>query len=456
MKILILGAGQVGSTLAKYLCLDDDNDITIVDQVEDKLTLLQRHLDIKTVVGHGAYPSVLEKAGIKTMDMVIAVMRSDERNMVACRMAHTLYHVEKKIARIRTTEYLLRPELFSNETVPIDFIITPEILITEYIKGIVEEPGASQVFDFENGLVQLVETRAYVGTPIVNRPIKELHDHIPDVQMRIVGLYRNDRAILTKSDTVVREGDHVYFIAKKNHVSRALKEFRRAENTYQKIFIAGGGNIGLNVAKLLEDTHNIRIIELDEDRAMALSEELNHTLVLQGNASDEDLLLEEGIENTDLFLALTDSDEVNVIVSILAKRLGAHKTIALVKRDVYASLAEQSDDVDIIVSPDQITVGGILSHIRKGDTMKVHSLQHGKAEAIEIVVHGDKNTSKVVGLKIKDLSLPEGVVVGAIVRDSELLMGSKKLVIEQGDHILIMLTDVGKIHQVESLFSENE
>ena len=456
MKILILGAGQVGSTLAKYFCSDNDNDITIVDQKEDKLSPLQRHLDIKTVMGYGAYPSVLEKAGIKSMDMIIAVMGSDERNMVACRMAHTLYNVEKKIARIRTKEYLLRPEIFSNDALPIDFLITPEILITDYIKGIVEEPGASQVFDFENGLVQLVETRAYVGTPIVNRPIKELHEHMPDVKMRIVSLYRNGKAIPALSDTVIREGDQVYFLAKKNHISRALKEFRRAENTYEKIFIAGGGSIGLNVATLLEDTHNIRIVELNEERAKSLAEQLDNTLVLQGSASDEDLLKEEGIENTDLFLALTDSDEVNVIVSILAKRLGAHKTIALVKRDVYSSLAEQSGDVDIIVSPDQITVSGILSHIRKGDCMKVHSLQHGKAEAIEIVVHGDEKTSEVVGMKIKDLPLPEGVVIGAIVRDNELLMGSKKLIIEQGDHVLMVLMDVQKIHEVEALFLENE
>ena len=456
MKILILGAGQVGSTLAKYLCSDNDNDITIVDQKEDKLSPLQRHLDIKTVMGYGAYPSVLEKAGIKSMDMVIAVMGSDERNMVACRMAHTLYNVEKKIARIRTKEYLLRPEIFSNDALPIDFLITPEILITDYIKGIVEEPGVSQVFDFENGLVQLVETRAYVGTPIVNRPIKELHEHMPDVKMRIVSLYRNGKAIPALSDTVIREGDQVYFLAKKNHISRALKEFRRAENTYEKIFIAGGGSIGLNVATLLEDTHNIRIVELNEERAKSLAEQLDNTLVLQGSASDEDLLKEEGIENTDLFLALTDSDEVNVIVSILAKRLGAHKTIALVKRDVYSSLAEQSGDVDIIVSPDQITVSGILSHIRKGDCMKVHSLQHGKAEAIEIVVHGDEKTSEVVGMKIKDLPLPEGVVIGAIVRDNELSMGSKKLIIEQGDHVLMVLMDVQKIHEVEALFLENE
>jgi trk system potassium uptake protein TrkA len=456
MKILILGAGQVGSTLAKYLCSDNDNSITIVDHKEENLAPLQRHLDIKTVVGHGSYPSVLEKAGIKQMDMVIAVMKSDESNMVACRMAFTLYNVEKKIARIRTTEYLHRPELFSKGAVPIDFLITPENLITDYITGIVEEPGASQVFDFENGLVQLVETRAFIGTPIVNKPVRELHQHLPDTPMRIISLYRNGRALLCNSDTVIREGDHVYFLTRKEHVASLLKEFRRADKSYKNIMIAGGGTIGSNLAMSLETSHNIRVIELNEQRAMDLEEKLNNTLVLQGNASDEDLLIDEGIEETDLFLALTDSDEVNVIVSILAKRLGAHKTIALVKRDVYASLAEQSDEIDMIVSPDQITASGILSHIRRGDTMKVHCLQHGKAEAIEIVVHGNEQTSQVIGKQIKDLELPQGVVLGAVVRDQELLMGSKKLVIETNDHILLMLTDVSKIHKVESLFSDTE
>ncbi len=456
MKILILGAGQVGSTLAKYLCSDNDNSITIVDNKEDNLAPLQRHLDIKTVVGHGAYPSVLEKAGIKKMDMVIAVMKSDESNMVACRMAFTLYNVDKKIARIRTAEYLHRPELFSKKAVPIDFLITPENLITDYITGIVEEPGASQVFDFENGLVQLVETRAFIGTPIVNKPVKELHQHLPDTPMRIISLYRDGRALLCSSDTVIREGDHVYFLTRKDHVASLLKEFRRADRSYKNIMIAGGGTIGSNLAMSLEESHNIRVIELNEQHAMELEEKLNNTLVLHGNASDEDLLIDEGIEETDLFLALTDSDEVNVIVSILAKRLGAHKTIALVKRDVYASLAEQSDEIDMIVSPDQITASGIISHIRKGDTMKVHCLQHGKAEAIEIVVHGSEQTSQVIGRRIKDLELPEGVVLGAVVRDQELLMGSKNLVIETNDHILLMLTDVSKIHKVESLFSDAE
>ena len=413
-------------------------------------------MDIKTVVGHGAYPSVLEKAGIKKMDMVIAVMKSDESNMVACRMAFTLYNVDKKIARIRTAEYLHRPELFSKEAVPIDFLITPEILITEYIKGIVEEPGALQVFDFENGLVQLVETRAFRGTPIVNRPVKELHQHLPDTPMRIISLYRNGRALLCTSDTVIREGDHVYFITRRDHIPSLLKEFRRADRSYKNIMIAGGGTIGASLAQSLESSHNIRVIELNEQCAIELEEKLDNALVLHGNASDETLLIDEGIEETDLFLALTDSDEVNVIVSILAKRLGAHKTISLVKRDVYALLSEQSEEIDMTVSPDQITASGILSHIRKGDTMKVHCLQHGKAEAIEIVVHGDEHTSQVIGRRIKDLNLPSGVVVAAVIRDQELLMGSKKLLIEENDHVLLMLTDVSKIHQVESIFSDNE
>jgi trk system potassium uptake protein TrkA len=452
MKILILGAGQVGSTLAKYLSEDDDNDITIIDKDEVNLLDLQRHLDIKTVCGFAAYPNILEEADIRNMDMVIAVTRSDEGNMLACQMAHTLYQVDKKIARVRTAEYLHRKELFSNDAIPIDFIITPEGLVTNYIKRVVEEPGAEQVFEFENGLVQLVETKAYAGTPIVGHSIKELHKHLPKIHMRIVSLYRNGQAIPAYGDTVIKDGDRVYFVTKKESVSKVLKEFRRVDKAYRNIIIAGGGRIGLNLAKHLEKNHRVRIIEQSKERVKELADELEDVLVLRGNASDEELLLEEGIENTDLFLALTDSDEINVIVSILAKRLGAHKTIALVKRNVYEDLAEQSDDVDMVISPDQITTSGILAHIRKGDTMMVHSLRQGKSEAIELIVHGDKDHSDVVGRSIGEINLPDGVVVGSIVRNNKVIMGSRMLIIEEGDHILLVLTDVNKIHEVEKLF----
>jgi trk system potassium uptake protein TrkA len=452
MKILILGAGQVGSTLAKYLSEDDDNDITIIDKDEVNLLDLQRHLDIKTVCGFAAYPNILEEADIRNMDMVIAVTRSDEGNMLACQMAHTLYQVDKKIARVRTAEYLHRKELFSDDAIPIDFIITPEGLVTNYIKRVVEEPGAEQVFEFENGLVQLVETKAYAGTPIVGHSIKELHKHLPNIHMRIVSLYRNGQAIPAYGDTVIKDGDRVYFVTKKESVSKVLKEFRRLDKAYRNIIIAGGGRIGLNLAKHLEKNHRVRIIEQSKERVKELADELEDVLVLRGNASDEELLLEEGIENTDLFLALTDSDEINVIVSILAKRLGAHKTIALVKRNVYEDLAEQSDDVDMVISPDQITTSGILAHIRKGDTMMVHSLRQGKSEAIELIVHGDKDHSDVVGRTIGEIRLPDGVVVGSIVRNNKVIMGSRMLMIEEGDHVLLVLTDVNKIHEVEKLF----
>ncbi len=456
MKILILGAGQVGSTLAKYLSSDNENNITVIDKDDSNLLALQRHLDIKTISGHASYPNILEDAGIKNMDMLIAVTNSDESNMLACQMAHTLYQVDKKVARVRTAEYLHRKELFSDDAIPIDFVITPEGLVTNYIKRVVEEPGAEQVFEFENGLVQLVETRAYAGTPIVGHPIKDLHEHLPKTRMRIVSLYRNGRAIPAYGDTVIRDGDRVYFVTKKESVSKVIKEFRRLDKVYRNIIIAGGGRIGLDLAKFLEKNHRVRIIELNKKRVVEIADQLEDALVLCGNASDEELLLEEGIENTDLFLALTDSDEINVIVSILAKRLGAHKTVALVKRNVYEDLAEQSEDVDMVVSPDQITASGILAHIRKGDTMMVHSLRQGKSEAIEIIVHGDREHSDVVGRTVEEINLPTGVVVGSVVRNNEVIMGSRTLVIEEGDHVLLVLTDVDRIHTVEALFAENE
>ncbi len=455
MKILILGAGQVGSALAKYLSSDAENDITVIDRDESRLQSLQRHLDIKTLTG-SVYPSVLEAANIKNMDMVIAVMHSDEGNILACQMAHTLYQVQKKIARIRTAEYLLRAELFAPDAIPIDFVITPEDLVTGYVERMVAQPGSEQVLEFENGLVQLVETRAYAGTPIVGRPIKELHQHLPKTRVRIVILYRDGKPIPANGETVILDGDQVFFVTKKKSIAKVLKEFRRTDKTYKRIMIAGGGRIGLNVAKLLESRHRVRVIELDKDRVTEVANQLNDTLVLHGNASDEELLLEEGIENTDLFLALTDSDEINVIVSILAKRLGAHKTVALVKRNVYEDLARQSEYVDSVVSPNQITVSGILAHIRKGDTMMAHSLRQGNAEAIEIIVHGNAQNSDVIGKQINAINLPFGVVVGAIVRNNKaMIMNLKNLVIQAEDHVLLVLTDISKIHEVERLFSLN-
>jgi trk system potassium uptake protein TrkA len=439
--------------LAKYLSDEVENDITVIDKDATNLANLQRHLDIKTVCGFGSYPNVLEEAGIKDMDMVIAVTRSDERNMLACQLAHTLYKVEKKVARVRTAQYLDKKELFTESAIPIDFVITPEVLVTDYIKRMVSQPGAEQVFDFENGLVQLVETRAYTGTPIVGRPIKELHEHLPKTDVRIVSLFRDNQIIPAYGETFIQDGDRVYFVTKTQSVSQVLKEFRRLDRPYKNIMIAGGGLIGLDLAKFFEKKHNVRIIELNEARTVELADALENTIVLNGNASDEMLLNSEGIDEVDLFFALTDSDEINVIVSILAKRLGAHKTIALVKSSVYEDLAQQSDYVDIVVSPDQITASGILAHIRKGDTMNVHSLRQGKSEAIEIVAHGDKFHSDLAEKAVEDIDFPDGVVAASVLREGEIFMCSRKFVIKENDRVLLILTDASKVHEVEVLFA---
>jgi len=457
VNILILGAGQVGTALASYLSKDKENDITIVDIDEAKLQNIEQRLDVKTVNGHATYPEILEKAGIQRMDMVIAVTFSDENNMIACQIAHTLYKVNKKIARIRAIEYLKRAELFSSSAIPIDFIISPEILITKYIHKIVDNPGALQVLSFENDLVQLVTVRAYENTNVVGHPIKDIQKYLPHTQMRIMSLFRDGKAIPAYGDTVIEDGDDVYFITKKEDTKEAISAFRRIDKPYKNIMIAGGGQIGYNLAKELERNHRVTIIDLNKDRVRNISAKLsNTTLVLNGNATDERLLLAEGVENFDLFLSLTESDETNVVASILAKKLGVRRTISLLKRNIYVDLSRKSGDIDMVISPDQITAGRILAQIRKGDTMALYSLRQGGSEAIEIIVHGDENNSLVVGKAIKDIDFPDGVAMGCIIRDKKVIMASSYQKIHSNDHLIMILTDIDKIHEVENLFKIQE
>lgn len=452
MNIVILGAGQVGSAIATQLSVDDKNNITIIDTNQDYLDEASKYLDINTILGNASHPSILEKSGIETTDMVIAVTKSDETNMLACQMAHTLYGVKKKIARIRTAEYLHKKELFTENAIPIDFVITPEILITNYLARVIEEPGAAQIFEFENGLIQLVETRVFANSPIVDRPITELHKHLPNAKLRIVSINRKCKEVQLSGSTIIRNSDKVFFVTEKDSVTKVLKEFRRLDRPYKNIIIAGGGRIGLNLAKILEKNHNIRIIEKNKTRAREVEATLNKTLVLCGNASDEKLLLDEGIANTDLFIALTDSDEINVIVSILAKKLGAHKTISLVKRNIYEDLASNSHEIDMVLSPDQITSGGILSHIRAGNTMMVHSMHQNKSEAIEIII--EASATQLIDKNIKIISrrvLPKGVKVGVVIRGDKVIVPTGDVIIRLNDHILFIITDISQVPMLEKL-----
>ncbi|GFM80343.1 Trk system potassium transport protein TrkA [Pseudomonas cichorii] len=450
MKIIILGAGQVGGTLAEHLA-SEANDITVVDTDGDRLRDLGDRLDIRTVQGKGSFPTVLRQAGADDADMLVAVTNSDETNMVACQVAYTLFHTPTKIARVRDAAYLTRVELFDNDAIPVDVLISPEQVVTNYIKRLVEYPGALQVIDFAEGKAQLVAVRAYYGGPLVGQKLRQLRAHMPNVDTRVAAIFRRDRPITPHGDTVIEADDEVFFIAAKAHIRAVMGEMRRLDESYKRIVIAGGGNIGERLAEAIESRYQVKIIEMNPARCRHLSETLNSTVVLQGSSSDRDLLMEENIGNTDLFLALTNDDEANIMSSLLAKRMGARKVVTLINNPAYVDLV-QGGEIDIAVSPQLATIGTLLTHVRRGDIVSVHSLRRGAAEAIEAVAHGDAKSSKVIGKAIKDIILPHGTTIGAIIRDEEVLIAHDITVIESGDHVILFLVDKKYIRDVERLF----
>lgn len=450
MKIIILGAGQVGTSLANNLSLEA-NDISVVDVNHAKLAQLQDRLDLRTVMGHCSHPDVLIRAGVEDADMIIAVTNSDETNIVACQIAHTLFRTPTKIARIRSSSYLKQPKLFSNQSIPIDVIISPEQLVTEYISQLIEYPGALQVLDFAHGRVQLVAIEAFEGGPMVGHAVRTLHEHVPGVKARIAAIYRAGHAILPDGDTIITAGDEVFFIAAHDAIRVTMRELRRIEKRVRRVLIAGGGNIGKRLARALENNYQIKIIERNPARTQILSETLSHTIVLQGTAADEELLMEENIDSTDVFVALTNDDEANVLSAMLAKRLGARKVMALINRTAYVDLLEGST-IDNAISPQQATIGSLLAHIRRGDVEMVHSLRHGAAEAIEAVAHGDRGSSKVVGRTIQEVKFPPSTRVCSIVRGNEVIAPHHDTVIHSEDHLILFVVDKRDIPVIERLF----
>jgi trk system potassium uptake protein TrkA len=451
MNILILGAGQVGTTAAYSLAREESNEVTIVDRDPKVLRDLQDRLDVRTVVGHAAYPEVLERAGANDADMIIALTDSDETNMVACQIAYTLFHTPTKIARIRAYEFMNRDELFVPEALPVDVRISPEQLVTEHIEQLIQYPGALQVLQFAEGRVSLVATRAHQGGALLGHPLKELPDHIPTADTRVVAIYRQGKNIIPDGDTIVEEGDEVFFIAAAKDIRQVLKEMRKLDEPVRRVVIAGGGNIGFRLARALEDTNRVKVIERDFDRARLISEQLNKAIVLHGDAADEELLLEENIDTADVFVSVTNAEEANILSAMLAKRVGTRKCLALINKPSYAELVE-TGTIDIAISPQQITLGTLLAHVRRGDVVKVHALRRGTAEAIEAVAHGDQRNSKVVGRRIDEIDLPPGTTISAIARADEVLMAHHDTVIEPDDHVILFMADRRQIDAVENLF----
>ena len=450
MKIIILGAGEVGGTLAKNLT-KEASDITVVDTDGDRLRDLQDRFDIRTVKGMASHPEVMRQAGAEDADMLIAVTNSDEVNMVACQVAHSVFNTPTKIARIRSRAYLSGGGIFRDEAMPVDYIVNPEEIITHDIKRLIDNPGALQVMDFANGQVQLVCVKAYYGGPLVDQELRYIRKHMPMVDTRVAAIFRKNRSIIPEGSTVIEADDEVFFIAATKDIQSVMSELRRTERPNKRIVIAGGGHVGEGLAKAIEYKYGVRIIERDRDRCYALSESLHRTIVLLGNASDRDLLLEENIEEADVFCAVTNDDEANIMSSMLAKSLGARKVITLINNPAYVDLIE-GHDIDIVISPQQATLGSILTHIRRGDVVKVHSLRRGAAEAIEAIAHGDETSSKVIGRSLGDIELPTGTNIGAIVRGDDVLIAHDDIVVKPDDHLLLFLVDKTKISDVEKLF----
>jgi trk/ktr system potassium uptake protein len=468
VKILILGAGQVGSTLAENL-VSEQNDITVIDLDAAKLKDLQDRFDLRAVAGSAADPGVLTEAGIEDADMLIAVTQSDETNLVACKIASKLFNVPTKIARVRATGFMRRPEILSEEGFDVDYAICPEQIVTENISKLIEFPEALQVLDFAAGRVTMVAVRAFTGGPLVGHPLKDLRRHIPSVDARVVAIFRGDQAIIPDGETFVQAGDEVFCIADTDQVRKVMQELRKVDKPVKRVMIAGGGNIGLRLAKALETRYQVKVIEYNKRRAGEIAGQLSEALVLHGDATDEELLESENVAEMDLFLALTNDDENNIMASLLAKRMGARRVVALINRRSYAELM-QGGEIDIAISPAQATIGKLLTRIRRGDVVAVHSLRRGAAEALELIAHGDEKTCKVIGKRVDEIQLPRGATIGAIVRrldrpeteriddlvattrDSQVIMGHHDTTIKPDDHVIMFVANKRMIPKIEKLF----
>lgn len=452
MKIIILGAGQTGTALAEYLVTEHENDVTVVDEVAESLQSLQERFDLRVVHGKVSYPQVLENAGAENADMLVAVTNSDEANLLACQIAHSLFNIPQKVARIRAVEYSdERFQLFSQDNgIPINHIISPEKLITQHIRQLIQYPGALQIASFYEDKVYLVAVTAYYGGALVGSELAELHEHIPHVDVKVVAVYRQNKFIRPIASTIIEAGDMIYFITEPSNIRAVTSEFQRLEKSYKRIIISGGGSIAVSLAKRLENDYQVKLIERDAQKAEHIAENLTNTTVLHGESADQELLSQEQVELTDLFIAVTSDDESNIMSSMLAKRMGAKKVIVLIQRQAYLELINDSV-IDIAISPQLSTISALLSHVRQSGVKKVVSLRQGTSEIIEIVVHGDKETSKFVGHPIDQIKLPSGATIGAIVRGDDVIITQNNLIIEDNDHLIIFLPDRKVISDIEKL-----
>jgi len=455
MNIIILGAGRVGESVAESLA-SEQNDITVIDQDPARLRALEERLDLRGVVGNGIQPSVLREAGAQDADMVIACAAADESNLVVCKVAHDVFNVPTTVARVRSPEFVEGDQLLSKSGFAVDRVICPEESVMRYIHQLIDYPEALQVLEFAEGRVCLIVVRAAAGGRLVGHTIGEFRDRLPHAEMRVVALYRLDTEMEATRNTRILPGDEVFVLAARDKIRLVLAAIHNIDQPVQRVMIAGGGKVGLRLARSLAGQCQVKVIEQNPKRCEYLASQLPSTmLVLHGDSVDEDLLEEENVADMDLFLALTSDDEDNIMSSMLAKRLGARRVVSLINRRAYADML-QGSTIDIAVSPAQTVIGELLAHVRRGDVVAVHSLRRGAAEALEGVARGDVKTSRLVGRRVEEVSLPKGARFGAIVRGegraAQVLMPHHDTLIEAGDHIVIFIPNKRLVREVEKLF----
>jgi trk system potassium uptake protein TrkA len=467
MNVVILGAGRVGESVAESLA-SERNDITVVDTDVQRLRLLQDRLDIRGVPGNGIQPSVLADAGVGDADLFIACAPLDETNLVACKLAHDRFNVPTTIARLRSPEFEDGGALMDKTTgFAVDRVICPEDSVTRYIGQLVEHPEALQVLEFAQGHVSLIAVRAVAGGPLVRHSLAEIPSLVPAAEMRIVAIYRQDQA-LTDIDgrTRIEPGDEVFVLAAAEHIGTVLGALRARDRPVKRLMIAGGGKVGLRLARQMHSSVEVKIIEMNRTRCDYLATQLpDSVLVLQGDSTDEELMADENVQDMDLFVALTSDDEDNILACLLAKRMGARRVLALINRKAYAELV-QGTQIDIAISPSQAVIGELLAYVRRGDVEAVHSLRRGAAEALEGIVRGDRKTCRLAGRRVEEIGLPRGAQVGAIVRglhrpdgseagadaQVQVLMAHHDTVIEPNDHVIVFVPTKRMVRQVEKLF----
>lgn len=450
MKVLILGAGVTGSSVAEALAREE-NDIVVVDFKPQLLEALKERFDLATVCGNAAHPCILEQAGVEYADMVIAVTDSDETNMLACMVINTLYSRPKTIARVRAIDFLKHPHLFGPNGIPIDHVISPEQIVKNSIYNLIEFPGVLHVSEFAGGLIRLFSVKVVVDGFVTGKKIKDLKGLMASGKIRIVAIFRQGKPLQVTGDATIEPADELFIAAPRDEVRRVLRALHKLERPIKKIIIAGGGHIGKRLGLALQDDYHVKIIEKDLRRAKKIANEIESAVILKGDCSDETLLLDESIDSTDLFCAVTDNDGVNIISASLAKSLGARKVICLLNNMSYSKLLPGTG-IDLAVIPNQETLGSILKHVRKGDVAQVSSLCGGTAEAIEAVAHLNNGSNTVVGQRVDAIKLPLGIVLGALIRNQVVISIHHDTVFEENDHVVMFAMDKRLVVYIEKLF----